>query len=91
MLEYDFEFFKNIYNSKYLERNASIEENSIINKIKKTSDTGPFINFDIAELIEKRLKFSEISDEELKEYIRKILFYIKKGNPEEIYSIIKKK
>lgn len=89
MTEYEIEFYKNIYNRDYLNRNASNDEIVTINKIIKTSNDGPFINSDIKELILLKLGNRKLEQSEMVEYIKKAIFHIKKGNLDELILLLK--
>ena len=85
------EFYKNWYDIKYLKKNASNNTITIVNRIKKTSDDGPFIDNDIAELVYERVKDYKYSKEDIHGHIETAIRNIRKGNKENIFEILYKK
>ncbi|ASV77955.1 hypothetical protein M2T70_04760 [Elizabethkingia anophelis] len=77
-------YFSKFYDEKFIELNSRIDEQDFVRDIKKTSNDGPFIDIDIALLINSMLKDRVIQDEELDEYVRIACTGIRKGNKEEI-------
>jgi len=83
-MEYFKEKFKNINNQKYIDKHFGVNDRVLINQIKKTSGHGPFINGDIASLLNSQLLNIPLSTEELSKHIFIVIKAFGKGNREEI-------
>ncbi len=88
MTGYEKEFYKNWHNYKYLRKHGGDTIITIVNKIEKTSANGPFIDSDIAELIYERIKTYNPSKELIQEHVKTAIWYIRKGNSENIFEIL---
>lgn len=89
--EFAKEIYKNWTNIKFLEKNIGNNIITITNKIKNTSTDGPFIDSDIADFIYEISRPTYYSDDEIKEHVKIAIRYIKKGNPEIIFQILRNK
>ena len=49
MTEYEKELYKNWYDGKFLKKNGDVHIITIVNKIKKDTSNGPFIDSDVAD------------------------------------------
>ncbi|MCT3673301.1 hypothetical protein PF438_04105 [Elizabethkingia meningoseptica] len=77
-------YFSKFYDEKFIEFNSNLDAQGFVRDIKKTSNDGPFIDVDIALLINSILKDRIIQDEELEEYVRIACSGIRKGNKDEV-------
>ena len=91
MIEYEKEFYRNLYDKNFLNKKISNREKVIINKIFDSHSESPHLNTYIAELIKLRTNDVKMSDEVLKEYIATAVYFIKKGNSNIIFDLIKNK
>lgn len=89
--DYTKDIYRNWANSKFIETTYGNSLSFISSKIRRTSIDGPFIDGDIADFIFQVIGNQGISDEELTEHIQTAIWYMKKGNSEEIFKIIKSK
>ena len=91
MIEYEKEFYRNLYDKNFLNKKISNREKDIINKIFDSHSESPNLNTYIAELIKLRTNDVKMSNEVLKEYITTAVYFIKKGNSNLIFDLIKNK
>jgi hypothetical protein len=89
--DYTLDIYKNWAKIDYLRKTVGVDAIVISNKIKKTSDNGPYIDGDISDFIYLQTKQLKLSDEELIDHIKIAIWYIKKGNPERVFEILKAK
>ena len=91
MIEYEKEFYRNLYDKNFINKKISNREKVIINKIFDSHSESPNLNTYIAELIKLRTNDVKMSNEVLKEYITTAVYFIKKGNSNIIFDLIKNK
>ena len=88
-MEYFKHQLKNFYDEKFITRNFSSSEQSIIRDIKKYGNT-PHVFVDIALLLKSLLKDIKTTDDELKEYVEISVFHIKMGDANKIFETLLK-
>lgn len=87
-MEYFKELFKNINNQKYVDKHFGLNDQVLINNIKKTSGDGPFINGDLARLLENQLRGIPLSEEEVSKHIFIAVRAFGKGDRDEILRLL---
>ncbi len=86
-------YFKNFNNESWLKINTNDEVKSLLISIKKGNPYGPFVDYEISELIFLHFKPNLIGEykDSLEHIIEETVFYFKKGNKNEIFKLIKEK